>query len=300
MTYVADGAAVVDSTSGTIVAECDGGLAVEVAEWLNEREAIVESAVVERGDAELAAVSHRYRDLDGHVLPGVTSVVGLAEEDKAEAFAYVARRLALEGLDHRVEWGYRADLGNRIHSHAERLLGGAAEVQARRDEGGYLDAVERAIDELNLLANLVEVEAAVITPGRACDEVGRTDWHGSASTWCETLHTVGYGGRLDVLTGDAIYDWKTGKPRPMTQTLQLNALNFAEGLGVYGPDGSLMRIAPFEPRERLGCIFLSEDGTYELVEYPSGPEWHAQFMRLLDAKVHNAALSASLKQGRRK
>jgi hypothetical protein len=85
----------------------------------------------------------------------------------------------------------------------------------------------------------------------------------------------------------------------MTQTLQLNALNFARGLAVYDERGNVVDIEPFIPRHRGGCIFLHDDGTYEVVEYPMARQWHGQFVRLLDAKIHNAALRASLDKRRK-
>lgn len=255
------------------------GLAREIAEWLTSAEAMVAADAEVAADRDLAEQSHRYRDLDGNVLPGVTSVCKLAEEGMADAFARAARRLALEGLDHRVEWGYKADLGNRLHVHADALLQGR-DVDCLPDELGFVDGIIAAIEGMQMLDKLVATEAVVLSPARECE--------------CGCGLLIGYGGRLDTMLTDGVWDWKSGSPRAMPHTLQLNAIDSADGFARYDEHGKLVAIEPFEPRGRGGCIYVDREGGYSPVPYPVGPQWAAHFRRLLDTQTHNRALAREL------
>ncbi len=63
------------------------------------------------------AVAHtRYRNKDGAIIPGVTTIIGQLDDGKSGAFAGAANKLGLKGIDSRKLWGEMADIGTLAHS----------------------------------------------------------------------------------------------------------------------------------------------------------------------------------------
>jgi hypothetical protein len=270
MGYALVDCGVYDDTGSLIVSVTDAGLAHEIIEWLDDREATVAAEALDLPDRQLAEQSHRYRGLDGEIGLSVTAVCGFPDEGKSDAFAYVARRLALEGLDHRVEWGYRADVGTRVHGHMEALRRGR-DIEVRNDEGPFVDA-GLAFLATDRIGPLMEAEAIVLGDG--------------------------WGGRLDDLSETAVVDWKTGKARPLSEALQLNALNNGD-FAIYDTTGALTGLEPFEPRRELLCVHLHDDATFTVTEHPTSPEWFEHFLRLKDAMQHHRQLAGAITGGSR-
>ena len=209
-------------------------------------------------DRELAE-RHRYRLLDGRLAVSVTSISGLLDDGKAMGFAYAATKLAKEGLDFRQEWNAKGDRGTRIHGHLESWLRGETIEQAD-DEKGYVDALEKWIIADD--PEVIEQEAIV-------------------------LSDLGFGGRFDLLCrirGEtALIDLKAGKSYPVEHSLQIAGYAHADGIAVFGEDENLSHLRPLPPIDWGGCLYVHEDGTYDLDRYPIGEETFAVFCNLLAA-----------------
>lgn len=210
-----------------------------------------------RTDHELA-LAHKYT-LDGKALVNVTAVSGLLDNGKSAAFAGAAVKLTKEGLNYRDEWRERGERGTRVHGHCESFLRGEA-IDCLPSDMGFVDAVESFIKDRD--PYVLELEEIVL---------------------CE----AGYGGRFDliaVLDNETwLIDLKTGKQYPTEHTLQLSAYRYANGIAVYNADGSLNKLRPLPEIDRTGCLYVAEDGTYKLVEYPAGMNAYGVFLGLLAA-----------------
>ena len=216
-------------------------------------------------DQQLAE-DHKYRLHDGRVAVSVTAISGLLDDGKSAAFAGAAVNLARQGLNYRKEWDAKAERGTRVHTHMERWLVGD-EVEALPDEEGYLDGIEAFINDYD--PQVVMQEAIVLS-----DE--------------------GYGGRFDLLadlrdpeTGVRVcwlLDLKTGKQYAVEHTLQLAGYRYGDFIAAYDSDGNLLpreECQPVPEVDKVGCLYVSDDGTYEIVEYPANEEAHRQFLNLL-------------------
>lgn len=196
-------------------------------------------------DLELAA-AHKYRLLNGELAISVTGVLKLLDDDgKSAKMAGAAAKLALEGLNYRQEWKAKADLGSRVHGHCEAWLRGE-DAEVLPEEHGYIDALEKFF--VDRTPQPVEIERVV-------------------------LNDMGYGGRFDFIAkiGRQLWliDLKTGRKYALEHTCQLSAYRFADGMAIYDDAGALAAIEPMPPVQHAGCLYLSGDGTYELVEYPA-------------------------------
>ena len=209
-------------------------------------------------DLELAHGSHRYRLLDGRTAVSVTAISGLLDIDgKSSAFAGAAVKLTLAGLDHRKEWREKADRGSRLHAHMEAWLRGE-DIDQAEDEAGYLDALEKFIIDYD--PQVIESEAIV-------------------------LSALGYGGRLDTIARVghevALLDWKTGSAYPVEASMQMAAYRFADGIACYGEDGQLTGLRPIPEVDWCACVYVHDDGTYDLRRYPADHEAFDSFCALL-------------------
>lgn len=226
-------------------------------------------AAPKKTDQELAH-AHKYRLPNGEVAINVTAISGLMDDGKSGAFAGAAMKLRDQGLNYRTVWKEKADRGTRVHCHLESFLKGE-DIDQQEDEAGYVDALEQFI---------VDVDPLVISQ----EEI--------------VLSNLGYGGRFDLLAeidGEvALIDLKTGKEYAVEHTLQLSAYRYADGLATYDEDGNLTELRPMPEIDWCGCLYVREDGTYNLERYPADDDAFAIFCALL--KSYQWTRSASMKQ----
>lgn len=210
-------------------------------------------------DVELAE-AHKYKLLNGDVAINVTAISGLMDDGKSGAFAGAAVKLAREGKNYREEWKAKAERGSRIHAHLESFLK-SEDAEVCSDETGYVDALEKFIMEHQ--PKVLEMEAI-----------------------CLSDH--GYGGRFDLLATlndgfNWLLDLKTGNQYAVEHTLQLSAYRYSDGIAVYGEDGGLSSLRPMPEIHKTGCLYVKDDGTYKIVEYPADFTAFCAFLNLLDA-----------------
>lgn len=216
-------------------------------------------------DLELAA-KHRYRLPSGELAVNVTTISGLLDDGKSGAMAGAAVKLTKAGADYRAEWRAKADTGTRVHSVCEAWLTGK-DADVRDEDAGYVDALEKFW--LDHTPAMIECEAVA-------------------------LSERGYGGRFDVVAilSDGrthLLDLKSGKPYPVEHTLQLAAYRYCDGIGVYDETGMLADLRPMPEVDACGCLYVHEDGTYDLVPYPADLNAFTHFCALL--AVHQWAKS---------
>ena len=222
-----------------------------------------------------AALKHKYRLPNGTPLVNVTAISGLMDMGKSNAFAGAAVKLTKQGLNYREEWNAKGDRGTRVHGHCEKWLVGE-DVDAEDDELGYLDAMEKFFGDHE--PNMICKEEIVVS-------------------------SRGYGGRFDMIVKPAqgkyegetcLIDLKTGKQYPTEHTLQLAAYRYADGMAQFDDEGHLSHLLPLPQIERTLALYVADDGSYQLKEYPADPDAFAQFCHLLDAR--NWATSDTMKQ----
>ena len=231
-----------------------------------------------KSDLDAARISHKYRLPDGTVAVNVTTISDLLDNGKSGAFAGAATKLLREGKDYRKEWKDKADRGSRIHAHLESWLR-HEDIEVAPEEEGYVDALSAFIQEH--VPNVLAMEAI-------------------------TLSMHGYGGRFDLLAEldglNWLLDLKTGKQYPVEHTLQLSAYRYADGIAQYDDSGTLLPdLLPLPPVDKTGCIYVHEDGSYQLVEYPADRSAHQMFLRLLDVYLwtRSEPLSTLVKEAKK-
>lgn len=221
------------------------------------------TAKIQKTDKELAA-DHKYKLLSGEVAVNVTAISGLMDDGKSGAFAGAAVKLTLAGKNHREEWKASGERGTRVHGHCEAFLRGKGIDQADEDKG-YVDALEKFIIDVD--PEVIELEEIV-------------------------LSSLGYGGRFDMIIRPRqgkyagkvlLVDLKTGKQYAVEHTLQTAAYRYADGIAVYGGKGELASLRKLPIIEHAACLYVAEDGTYRLVEYPADEQAFGAFRALLKA-----------------
>jgi hypothetical protein len=209
-------------------------------------------------DLDDALIKHKYRLLSGELAINVTAISGLLDDGKAAAFAGAALKLERQGLNYREEWKAKAERGSRVHAHCEAFLKGES-TEVRDDEHGFVDAVEAFLSDNT--PEVVELEEI-------------------------TLSHHGYGGRFDMIVKiDGVcwlLDLKTGSEYPIEHTLQLSAYRYADGMAVYDDEGTLTDVRPMPYIDKTGCLYVRDDGTYKIVEYPASKVAHDHFVSLLN------------------
>lgn len=209
-------------------------------------------------DLELALNKHKYR-LDGVDLVNVTAISGLLDDGKSGAFAGAAVKLTKEGLNYRDEWRESGERGTRVHGHVEAFLTGKS-IDCLPSDMGYVDAIEKFMADHSPYP--IEMEAIV-------------------------LSRAGFGGRFDLIVeinGEVwLIDAKTGREYAVEHTLQLSAYRFADGIAIYNEEGELEGLRPIPTIQRTACLYLKEDGTYSLIEYPADEHAFGVYLGLLSA-----------------
>ncbi len=213
-----------------------------------------------KGDTDLQlANKHKYRLPNGDIAINVTAISGLMDDGKSGAFAGAAVKLTKAGENYRAVWSAKANRGTRVHGHLESFLRGE-DIDQQEDEKGFVDALE---------AFILDHQPTVI----AQEEI--------------VLSNRGYGGRFDLLAeiaGEtALVDLKTGSAYPKEAALQLAAYRYADGIATYGEDGNLTSLYPLPDIDWCACLYVREDGTYDLVKYPADEDAFAIFCALLEA-----------------
>ena len=208
-------------------------------------------------DLELA-LAHKYR-LNDKPLVNVTAVSSLLDDGKSGAFAGAAVKLTKEGEDYRAVWKASGERGTRVHGYCESFLKGEP-IDMQAEDRGYVDALEKFI--LDRDPQVIELERIV-------------------------LSSQGYGGRFDVLAAlddeIALIDVKTGKPYAVEHTLQLSAYRYATGIAEYNFEGAQASLRRMPVIDATYCLYVHEDGTYDLTKYPAGPDAWTVFLGLLRA-----------------
>ena len=213
-----------------------------------------------KGDTDLQlAAKHKYKLPNGEVAVNVTAISGLLDDGKSGAFAGAAVKLTKAGKNYRAEWSAKANRGTRVHGHLESFLRGE-DIDQQDDEKGFVDALE---------AFIVDKQPTVI----AQEQI--------------VLSNRGYGGRFDLLAevgGEpALIDLKTGSAYPKEASLQMAAYRYADGIATYDKDGNLATLDPIPEVAWCACLYVREDGTYDLVKYPANEEAFGIFCSLLEA-----------------
>lgn len=210
-------------------------------------------------DLELA-IKHRYRTPNGTIAPSVTTITGMLDDNgKSSRMAGAAAKLERQGLNYRAEWAAKATRGTRVHGNCEAWLRGE-DAEVLDSDQPYLDALAKFFIDKDPMP--IEIERVV-------------------------LSDRGFGGRFDFIARfdglNTLVDVKTGRKYPLEHCLQLAAYSHADGMAVWGPDGNLDRLQPLPPIDRAGDLYLSDDGTFEFVEYPINDLAFAVFTDLLAA-----------------
>jgi len=222
-------------------------------------------------DLELA-LAHKYR-LNETPLVNVTAISGLLDDGKSGAFAGAAVKLTKEGLNYRDEWKASGERGTRVHGYCEAFLKNEA-IDMVPEDSGFVDALEKFILDRN--PQVIDLEQIV-------------------------LSQQGYGGRFDILaTLDdevALIDVKTGKPYAVEHTLQLSAYRYADGIAEYDADGKLFGLRPLPEIVSCYCLYVHEDGSYDLKRYPADLTAWGIFLGLLDA--YNWARTDNMKEAKK-
>jgi hypothetical protein len=213
-----------------------------------------------KGDTDRQlAEKHKYRLPSGEIAINVTAISGLMDDGKSGAFAGAAMKLRDQGLNYREVWKAKADRGTRVHGHLESFLRGE-DIDQADDEKGFVDALEKFILDYN-------------TKVIAQEEI--------------VLSNLGYGGRFDLIAEinaeTALIDLKTGSAYPAEHALQLSAYRFADGMASYDNDGNLTELRRMPPIDWCGCLYVKEDGTYNLDRYPADGDTFEVFCALLQA-----------------
>lgn len=220
-------------------------------------------------DLELAE-KHKYRNLAGDICINVTGVTGMLDDDgKSSKMAGSAAKLTREGENYRAVWNAKMVRGTRVHTGAERWLRGE-DADVLPEDQPYFDALAAFFKDKN--PTPIEIERIVLS-----DE--------------------GFGGRFDFIAEfdglNTLVDIKTGRSYFIEHTLQLSAYRFSDGMAVYNGEGTLERIDPLPRIDRAGCLYLSDEGTYEFREYPADEERYELFLYLLNVKQGIAKLKES-------
>ena len=215
--------------------------------------------IVIKTDRELAEIDHKYKLLNGQIAINVTAISGLMDDGKSGAMAGSAAKLTREGLNYRQEWNAKRDRGTRVHNVCELFLKGQdADVQA--SDSGFVDALEMFLRDKE--PTVLELEQIA-------------------------LSEKGYGGRFDMIVrwgnDNWLLDLKTGSEYAIEHTLQLSAYRYADGIAVYDENGALVDLRPLPKIDRCGCLYVREDGTYKVVEYPADEQAFGIFNNLLTA-----------------
>lgn len=204
------------------------------------------------------AERHKYRLPNGEIAVNVTAISGYIDDGKSGAMAGAAVKITKAGGDYRAEWRAKADRGTRIHTHTEDWLHGRPTEVLDEDQGS-IDAVEAFW--LDHQPKKIEVESIV-------------------------LSDKGYGGRFDCVVEvdgeNGLVDVKTGRPYPTANLWQLSAYKYADGIAVYDDDGTLTGLRPLPRIDWCACLYIHDDGTYELTKYPVDDTSFAMFCKLLD------------------
>jgi hypothetical protein len=213
-------------------------------------------------DREMAE-KHKYVVAPGgQPAVNVTAISGLLDDGKSGAFAGAAVKLTKAGVNYRDEWKMRGERGTRVHAHCESFLRGEG-VDQLDDEAGYLDGLDKF---------MVEHDPELVMQEQVA------------------LSHHGYGGRFDMIviprSGEyegktGLVDLKTGSPYPVEHTLQLSAYRFSDGTAVYDEAGALTEILPLPDIHFAACLYVRDDGTFSLTEYPADQEAFDQFLGLL-------------------
>ena len=225
-------------------------------------------------DLELA-LAHKYRLPNGTKLTNVTAISGLMDMGKSNAFAGAAVKLTKQGINYREVWNEKGNRGTRVHGHCEKWLQGE-DAEVADDEAGFVDGLQAFWEDH--APELIAAEEIVVS-------------------------SRGYGGRFDMIVepmkgeyeGDrCLIDLKTGKQYLVEHTLQLAAYRFADGMARFDDWGHLDHLMPLPEITRTFDLYVNEDGSYQLKEYPADPDAFAQFCHLLAAR--NWATSDTMKQ----
>ena len=160
-------------------------------------------------------------------------------------------------------WRAKADLGTRIHAHAEAWARGESAAQ-QPDEMPYLDALAEFYDAYAPRFEMVE---------------------------CLVLNVEhAYGGRFDAIMEInarpydlservlVLGDWKTGSPWPLDVALQTVAYTHGE-LGLYGTTGALAGFQSLPPLDGCRVVYLQASGDVRVVDpfekVAEGEAWEA-------------------------
>lgn len=209
---------------------------------------------------------HRYR-LDGEWVPGVTTILNVLAKPAIAKWA--ASQVAEYVADHRdaIDHLYDAGRGPMVAALKETPWQRTREAQQRGTT--FHDFAERLAngEEVDVPADqepLVEsalafLEDYAITPTLVEQTVGSREHR--------------YGGRVDLVANDAIWDWKSGKRIYPSTAMQLNAYAFAEFVGENGVE------APLPTIEAAYGVHIREDG-YDVIPLKFGPDVFAEFLTI--------------------
>ncbi len=148
------------------------------------------------------------------------------------------------------QWRARADLGTRIHAHAERRARGESAPQ-QADEEPYLDALDQFYDAYAPAFSMIE-----------CLVLNEQHRYGGRFDAIMTINARPYDGsdRITVLG-----DWKTGSPRPVDVALQTVAYMHARP-GRYDSTGALTGFMDLPPLDGCRAIYLQPSGVAGVID----------------------------------
>jgi len=222
--------------------------------------------------------SHRYK-LDGEWVPGVTTIIGVLDKSgplskwaaatvaefvadepgSVEALRTMGREpmvAALKGIP----WTRRDDKAGRgttFHALAEQILLGHT-VEVPPEQVGLVESALAFMDAYKIDPTLVEVA------------VGSREHK--------------YAGTADLISNDAIWDWKTGKRIYSSTPFQLSAYAGAEFY--LDADGAEQ---PMPSVEASYGVHVREDG-YSVHPLKFGPDIYAEFLVIRAAfDIHKRA-----------
>lgn len=222
------------------------------------------------------ARSHRYT-LDGHHVPGVTTILGCLDKpaipkwaatqvaeyvidnpDAVETLRTLGRNPMLYALKN-IPWQKRDDAavrGNVLHDYAEQLLNGE-EVDVDEDHVPVMEFALAFMERWQIKPLLVEFP------------VGSREHQ-----WAGTGDLIAEYRRPDTgQTGVGIFDWKSGKALYAEYAWQLNAYAHAEFTGLAGDEHEL------PPCDAAFGVQIRADG-YDVAPFAFGPTIYDEFVTI--------------------
>lgn len=227
-----------------------------------------------------------YRDAEGNTLPGVTTIL---KQVDIQFLIGIANKMGLKGRETygpKGEWERAADIGTCAHARIEAFIKGATLTPAQ----WCLSWTEVDLSASVVPGDVQKVAAAMdlfsaSTPAYESFLKWADGREFKGRTEVGLVHSQGFGGTIDYLPEEEIFDWKTSR--------QLGASAVAQVCGGYG---MLCEENLFVPRLYHVVRFPKEGGEAEQwtirADSPTATAGRVMFMSLLESYKATAQIEA--------